>query len=127
MNLGNKYAQKRTLETYSWAQNWLFIQDELYQLGTSKNRSKAIAVKLITLIRPTLFKNKLKTGTQIRPHGNVYPIHGIFSAQQRYTELFILHILLLYNKEGKGLYLVVNIATFLNFPCCTALGISSFG
>lgn len=49
------------------AQNYLFIQHVLYYLGNSRICDKTLIARLITLIRPTLFKNKSKADARTGP------------------------------------------------------------
>lgn len=49
------------------AQSYLLIQHVLYYLGNSSISGKILTARLITLIRPALFKNKSKADVRTGP------------------------------------------------------------
>lgn len=49
----------------------------LYYFGNSRIRDKILTARLITLIRPALFKNKSKWMLELDLVTNIYPLYGL--------------------------------------------------
>lgn len=65
-NLGNKHVLKKDSGEI-WRLRIFFLFNMSYYIGNSRMRNTILTARLITLIRPVLFKNKSKTDARTGP------------------------------------------------------------